>query len=356
MAKMYYTEAQACDRLKVDSARLMDMVRRGQLHAYADGPNKMFKVAEVDSLAGPREAGTSSGESDIQLAPVDSGTHETISLSDTNTGGQPSKDASGTRSGTSGGSRAGTLSLSDSGIRLTDTNSGMGISDSGSKSASASGLRLSDSTHGLSDSGAHSLSDSNTRGPSDSGAHSPKSDTVITSEGISIFDDEDLEIEAADPMAKTQIAPGLDEQIGGEGASAGSGLLDLTREKDDTSLGADVIGRIDMESGDAASASVQGVADSIPNEPEAAPAGPPAAVDSYDPTAAPFAGLAVGTTLVLLLLGGIAAAMISGARPDFVELLGSKLLYVIGGAVAAVAAAAGLGAFLGKKTARPPAK
>jgi PAS domain S-box-containing protein len=60
-----------------------------------------------------------------------------------------------------------------------------------------------------------------------------KEDTVITAEGISIFDDEDLEIEAADPMAKTQIAPSLDDQVAIEGVGSGSGLLDLTRESDE---------------------------------------------------------------------------------------------------------------------------
>ena len=74
-----------------------------------------------------------------------------------------------------------------------------------------------------------------------------KEDTVITAQGISIFDDEDLEIEEADPMAKTQIAPSLDDQIALDGVGSGSGLLDLTRESDDTSLGAEVLDHIDME-------------------------------------------------------------------------------------------------------------
>ncbi len=68
-------------------------------------------------------------------------------------------------------------------------------------------------------------------------ASQPKEDSVITAEGISIFDDEDLEIDEADPRAKTQIAPSLDDQIALEGVGSGSGLLDLTRESDDTSLG-----------------------------------------------------------------------------------------------------------------------
>ena len=50
-----------------------------------------------------------------------------------------------------------------------------------------------------------------------------KEDTVITAEGISVFDEEDLEIEAADPMAETHVAT---EGVNAfEGAGGGSGLL-----------------------------------------------------------------------------------------------------------------------------------
>ena len=83
----------------------------------------------------------------------------------------------------------------------------------------------------------------------DAPAEIRKEDTVITAAGISIFDDEDLEIEEADPMAATQIAPSLDDQVALDGIGSGSGLLDLTRESDDTSLGVEVLDHIDMEGG-----------------------------------------------------------------------------------------------------------
>lgn len=55
--------------------------------------------------------------------------------------------------------------------------------------------------------------------------------------GISVFDDDEIEIES-DPMGETQITPGVTEL---ESVGSGSGLLDLTRETDDTSLGADLL-------------------------------------------------------------------------------------------------------------------
>ncbi len=72
-----------------------------------------------------------------------------------------------------------------------------------------------------------------------------KDDTVITNIGISVFDEEDLEI-AADPMAKTMLTSGCEDHLGLDGSAGGSGLLDLTRESDDTSLGAELLEGIDM--------------------------------------------------------------------------------------------------------------
>jgi hypothetical protein len=55
--------------------------------------------------------------------------------------------------------------------------------------------------------------------------------------GISVFDDDEIEIET-DPMGETQISAGVEEL---ETVGSGSGLLDLTRETDDTSLGAELL-------------------------------------------------------------------------------------------------------------------
>jgi hypothetical protein len=99
-------------------------------------------------------------------------------------------------------------------------------------------------------------------------------DTVITSVGISVFDDEELS--EADPRAKTVLSDEPGTPAGSSaGTSAGSGtgsgfnlemsstgtgsgLLDLSREADDTSLGSELLDEIysaDQESGASASAS-----------------------------------------------------------------------------------------------------
>jgi excisionase family DNA binding protein len=60
-----------------------------------------------------------------------------------------------------------------------------------------------------------------------------------TATGISVFDAD--EVEAADPMAQTQVTKNFavsDDELSLDSVGSGSGLLDLTRESDDTSLGA----------------------------------------------------------------------------------------------------------------------
>jgi len=49
----------------------------------------------------------------------------------------------------------------------------------------------------------------------------------------------------ADPSAQTAVSSGFGDQVNLEAMGSGSGLLDLTRERDDTSLGAPILGDID---------------------------------------------------------------------------------------------------------------
>jgi len=159
-----------------------------------------------------------------------------------------------------------------------------------------------------------------------------KDDTVITSEGISIFDDEDLEIDSGDPMAKTAIAPGVEDEISLEGVGSGSGLLDLTRESDDTSLG-EVLEHIDVEA--AVPSGAPPMVDEIPDEPPAVDAAyePPAVVEALDASAGAFAGLIAGTCLVMLLGCVAAASVLLNNVPSYVHSVQGNLLAWLGGAV-----------------------
>ncbi|MFH1418907.1 MAG: hypothetical protein ABII12_11570 [Planctomycetota bacterium] len=74
--------------------------------------------------------------------------------------------------------------------------------------------------------------------PSQEDAAAPaEDDTRVSKVGISVFDDDELEAES-DPMGETQISSGVAEL---DNVGSGSGLLDLTRESDDTSLGPELL-------------------------------------------------------------------------------------------------------------------
>ncbi len=100
------------------------------------------------------------------------------------------------------------------------------------------GVPLGDS-HGGGSSLSLSLEDSGAGSGSGSGAAVSIEETAKEKSGISIFDTEDLE--AADPSALTQVSNTGAQELTMDSVGSGSGLLDLTREGDDTSLGADLL-------------------------------------------------------------------------------------------------------------------
>jgi hypothetical protein len=188
-----------------------------------------------------------------------------------------------------------------------------------------------------------------------------KEDTVITAEGISIFDDEDLEIEAADPMAKTQIAPSIEDQINLEGVGSGSGLLDLTRESDDTSLGAEVLDHIDIEEEGGAGGPPAVGAPPVGVIHEVGGGGgggamevvmiAPSYVESTDASAGLFGGIVVGVCLVTALLAAVALTWFNIMPPEYVSALKTKMTWVLVGSLFVVLIGAGIGALVGKASA-----
>jgi len=178
-----------------------------------------------------------------------------------------------------------------------------------------------------------------------------KEDTVITAEGISIFDDEDLEIEAADPMAKTQIAPPLEDQLSSDSVSSGSGLLDLTRESDDTSLG-EVLDHIDMVGAIGSSLGAEAVTE--PEDLEASaevPLPEPTFLEEIDPSAGLFGGAVIGACLVMLVLGGVVLAAMTGVVPGYLKAMQENLIIVLLVAVVVVGASAVAGFLVGRAAA-----
>lgn len=180
MAKMFYSIEEAAQRLNVDEQKVKEMADSGQLQPFRDRDKLMFKRDQVDAMA-TGGAGDSGG-------PVD--------LADT--GGGTAM----------GGSSIGPISLADSG-----------------------------------ESDAIDLNADTRAGQTTAGAGGTRGGTGGGASGMNVFDAG--EVDAADPMAQTQVTqPVQDEDLALESVGSGSGLLDLTRESDDTSLGAELLDEI----------------------------------------------------------------------------------------------------------------
>lgn len=351
MAKMYYNVEEAAARLGCNEEQLRGMVRSGKLREFRDAGKLNYRVDEVDKLAG--QSGENTG-----LNAEDSG--ELMLASDS--GEQPAM-------GGKGGSDAPIdLGGSDTGMSIlkSDSGSGSGIvladGDSGTPKPAAKPPAAPAKTGSGSGMDALRLDEADR----EIGQGVRKDDTVITNIGISVFDDDDLEI-AADPRAKTMMT-GADEHLGLDGSGGGSGLLDLTRESDDTSLGAELLEGIDM--GDTAETiSPAGVTAAeteaaSPDEtlPEPTMAGPVMAVAPMmmvaqsEPVPPAFTGLLAAAALVLALLGATTVATAMGAWPSYLGMMAENFWFTLGGAIVAGAIFAGVGHLMGRpKMPRPPA-
>lgn len=204
------------------------------------------------------------------------------------------------------------------------------------------------------------------RGSGEPGGLEADKDTVITASGIGVFDDDELEIDA-DPMAETQItaSPGED-QVSLEGTGSGSGLLDLTREADDTSLGAELLDEIYPGEEEAVEAEAavaepppaeeeageeEEEAEPVPEATAAVEVVPPAYVAAGDPTEGLFSGLLVGALILLVVAGSVVAGTLQGYFPDYGKFLSNNFWYFLIGAVLVPILALLIGWVIGKAAA-----
>ncbi|MBX2850799.1 MAG: helix-turn-helix domain-containing protein [Phycisphaeraceae bacterium] len=205
--------------------------------------------------------------------------------------------------------------------------------------------------------------------------------------GVSVFDAG--EIDLADPMAQTQVTGPMidDEELALESVGSGSGLLDLTRESDDTSLGAELLdeiypgadsagtgmamesavgssgvfdGEISMETGTSGPSGLENLSGEAPQT--SAPAGAQRSTAVYeepnDPAGSWFgAGMLFGVLLAMIV--GLAAIIpaiygVQGALVQGIDPIGpSSKTYVVAGGILAVSVIFGVvGLLVGKSAAK----
>lgn len=375
MAKMFYSLEEAAEKLGISADEVQAKIEAGELSEFRSGDELVVKREQVDMLAG--DTGDDDG-SGIDLAAIGS---EEIGLSDSVLEDDGPIIDTGHDSLVIGleDSTEGSIGLADSGepIGLADSASdSIGLSDSvtsatqvgstsgGTPDDSAPGLSsagLGDSALGGSALGGSALAGSGLGGSgiidlaseaSGSGmdVESPKDQT-----GISIFDDGLEDVDSSEATLVTDATA-----FDADASSSGSGLLDLTREGDDTSLGVDLLDDGGYGAGDEEGAGVgaeEGGAlfesTSTGGDGDLAQAAPMMAFqEAYDGSGSGLVGgAALGIIVTMLFVGAIAVlAMMNQSGRDIIEQLGGTMNVGVGEVPVAVLAAAGvtlIGAIIG---------
>ena len=305
MAKMFYTLEEAKAALNKNEEEIKQYAREGRLREFRDGPRLMFKADQVEQLKGELggadqvDLGVSDSGGLIGLVDTTGASGTSITLSDTEHGGQAAGAAK--KEDTALAADLG-LSGSAAGMPSPRAGSGSGLASSGSGLMS-SGSGLMSSGSGLAPAGS---------GSGLSSGHGSKS-------GINVLGTEEVGV---DPSAQTAITSGVREQIDLASVGSGSGLLDLSRESDDTSLGA-VLDEINPNASSRTRAAAVEIHDSAMELDE--PTGgvvrsaPPMYVEAPDASALGF-GLACLAAAIVVLVGMYAVlAGAMGANLDLIK-------------------------------------
>jgi hypothetical protein len=295
MAKMFYTLEEAASRLGKSEDEVREMAKTGQLQEFRDREKLMFKIEQIDLLSGGDE---DTGDSVLDL------------------------DAPG-----------------GSGLDLAATSdSGLGLTGGEAPGGSGMGLSGSDIGGGQGASGGSSMMDL-------SGAGTSNAETDFGS----LSDQED-------PSGGTQVGAAF-EELSLEAVGSGSGLLDLTRESDDTSLGAELLEEVYSSEDDQVEipANASGLfeaagTDSATEHLRATEMNQMAYVpEVYDGVGSGWsAGLLIGGLVALVLVAICSILMLSGTTPKLAIPVAESLWIYTLGLVGIAVVLAIIGGFAGR--------
>jgi hypothetical protein len=279
MAKMFYTLEEVAAKLKRSPDDVKAMAKSGQIQEFRDRDKLMFKVDQIDLLAGSDEE---TGDVHLELADSHAGSG---------------------LSGRSGGG-SGLDMKEDSGIGLADSREGTGIS-------------IFDTGHGGEEHGGNGA----TRAAS--------GDTAVGMETV-------------------------DDELSLESVGSGSGLLDLTRESDDTSLGAELLEEVyssdeNIEIPANASGLFEAASGDAGVEARPGAMAMPMMVEVYDGAGSGLgAGLLIGALASMICVAIVAFVGLSGAYPQLADMFASNLWVWFGGLFGVTVVCGLVGLFLGK--------
>ncbi len=408
MATQFYSIKDTAAKLGKTEDEVKALVRDGKLREFRDRGQLFFKADEVDRLAGsppslPTPELSRAGESYAGGSKIGGTALGEDILSDTSIGASQAGAPAVPKSRT--GSTAGGLKLpEDTALGLLGSGEGSAVGLSpvapkGKSGSTAGGIPLADETDlglstGLGGLKSDSVGEPKAKGDSGktdlglsgadmltldeleeaagpAGRAGGKEDTVISSVGISVFDEDEIQIDV-DPLGKTQVAPSMEDQISLEGVGSGSGLLDLTRESDDTSLGAELLDEIypgeeastvqeDMPTEVVPGMGVpsQGAAPAFAGAPQGqwVPMGVAAATVVHDPMVGWLVGVMVIGILMLGLAGMVLAGAIQGVVPSFLLSIYGQWVIMTAGTMGLAIAICVVGWLMGKSsTGKKPAR
>ncbi len=316
MAKMFYTAAEAAEKLGKTEDDLKTLARQGQLREFRDAGSINYKIEDIDKLvpdsngASGADAGGSSAILELEAVDADDSAAGEITLE----------------------------AVEDSGVE---------IAPSGTDILALDKLDFDDTA---------------------TGAQTPSSEgSSVPSVGVSVFDDD--ADEEVDPLAQTAVTDLAGLAL--ESSDSGSGIMDLARESDDTSLGQELLDEIytgDVEAtADMGDDTRAGLDDAMPEstsedeaaseveaETEGTATTAPGLVEAAAPVDDPWASAVtavLGVAVVVLGLGGLAAtALVRGTVPGLVDLLNDNMMIFAGGSLALVAIAGGVAVLLAKRS------
>jgi hypothetical protein len=174
--------------------------------------------------------------------------------------------------------------------------------------------------------------------------------------GVSVFDTD----HGSDESEKTAAGEAAtEEELGLDAVGSGSGLLDLTRESDDTSLGAELLEEVYASEGEVelpahASGLFEAAAAERPVDeaPAVQSSAMPLLIEVYDSGwSGGGAGLLIGALASLIVVAVVAIVGVGGATPMLAEKIASSTASVLAwlGGLAGITAIFGLiGLFIGK--------
>ncbi|MCK5269278.1 MAG: hypothetical protein KAJ46_00780 [Sedimentisphaerales bacterium] len=315
MAKMFYTFEEVREKLGVTEDQLKQLVQGGKLREFRDGAKVMFKVDEVDDFS----------PLDIELEVPTEGTD-----------------------GTDGTGEAPVLDDSSDLLGMSDT-AGSSIGLIPMETGSQIGLMPSDTADQI--------------GLDDTTGGAEKDDTVLTASGVDESQDESGS--GIGIMDEAPLTSDLDDRVPLDASGSGSGLLDLSREADDTSLGAELLEEI-YPSADEGAVETQ-----LPTQMDITPEPEPETVEmeaqlsvveqakavrAYDHTSGVFGAMLIVPFLVLIYMCCAATAALADVQPAILtKLSGMTIWYVLGGAAGVSLLILLIGSFVVSQAGQPRA-